>query len=80
MAGMANSNDVLPLYIGDDRTDEDAFKAMLIFHLPVSLDIFVAHDYCVINVAERTFSVSCWWEWVSVSFCGLVVEWHETWV
>jgi trehalose-6-phosphatase len=56
---MANSNDVLPLYIGDDRTDEDAFKAMLIFHLPVSLDIFVAHDYCVINVAERTFSVSC---------------------
>jgi trehalose 6-phosphate phosphatase len=24
--GMANSNDVLPVYIGDDRTDEDAFK------------------------------------------------------
>jgi trehalose-6-phosphatase len=35
MAGMANSNDVLPLYIGDDRADEDAFKVMLIFHLPV---------------------------------------------
>lgn len=25
---MANSNDVLPLYIGDDRTDEDAFKLL----------------------------------------------------
>ncbi|CAL5397672.1 unnamed protein product [Camellia sinensis] len=26
--GFGNSNDVLPLYIGDDRTDEDAFKAI----------------------------------------------------
>lgn len=24
--GLSNSTDVLPLYIGDDRTDEDAFK------------------------------------------------------
>lgn len=24
--GFAKSSDVLPLYIGDDRTDEDAFK------------------------------------------------------
>jgi trehalose-6-phosphatase len=28
MAGMANPNDVLPVYIGDDRTDEDAFKLL----------------------------------------------------
>lgn len=27
--GLSNPNDVLPLYIGDDRTDEDAFKVFL---------------------------------------------------
>lgn len=26
VAGFENSNDVFPIYIGDDRTDEDAFK------------------------------------------------------
>lgn len=26
--GLANRNDVLPLYIGDDRSDEDAFKVL----------------------------------------------------
>lgn len=25
-AGLSHSDDVLPIYIGDDRTDEDAFK------------------------------------------------------
>lgn len=26
IVGLSNSDNVLPIYVGDDRTDEDAFK------------------------------------------------------
>lgn len=38
--GLAEGNDVLPIYIGDDRTDEDAFR--LLAKRPAGFGILVS--------------------------------------
>lgn len=38
--GLGASSDVLPIYIGDDRTDEDAFEVTLFHHLLLQISIF----------------------------------------
>lgn len=35
LQGFVNSDDVLPIYIGDDRTDEDAFKVRTYWFKPL---------------------------------------------
>lgn len=34
-AGLSDSDDVLPIYIGDDRTDEDAFEVLPLLFISV---------------------------------------------
>ena len=35
--GFANCTDVFPVYIGDDRTDEDAFKVSINVPYPIKI-------------------------------------------
>ena len=45
--GFANSDDICPLYIGDDRTDEDAFKVKDAFCTSItcsSLVLYTLHS------------------------------------
>lgn len=41
-AGLENSRDVLPVYLGDDRTDEDAFV----------VSCFPVYPFCLLGVCR----------------------------
>jgi hypothetical protein len=60
MAGLSDCRDVFPVYIGDDRTDEDAFKVRGILLYMVSLSWLA----CVFKWLLLSFLHSHSWGWV----------------
>lgn len=70
---MANSNDVLPVYIGDDRTDEDAFKV----NLSTLFFKVLVKTLCLLLCGKNIFCISCLWECVCVPSVWL--RWWMEW-
>ncbi len=53
LAGLADSSEVFPVYIGDDRTDEDAFKVR------ISCFLFLIHEILYVQIFPYKLQISC---------------------
>ncbi len=54
LAGLADSSEVFPVYIGDDRTDEDAFKVR------ISCFLFIILEILYVQIFPYKLQISCW--------------------
>lgn len=70
--GYASADDVLPIYIGDDRTDEDAFKV-----IPIFPHLFSSTPLKSLSIDDRSYLHSqndCNSSWDGHSNSCIVVE------
>lgn len=51
--GFPNSNDVVPFYIGDDKTDEDAFKVQ------IKINGILKFDFCKNGILKLHYIFRC---------------------